>query len=97
MQSLPPDLVSYQRTPEFTEATIPRGLRQRHTTKAGVWGRIRVLGGRLRYVILEPQREEQILSPEAPGVVEPGVPHHVEPLGEVRFFVEFLRRPSQRA
>jgi hypothetical protein len=32
-----------------------------------------------------------VLSPDTPGVVEPEVPHEVEPLGGVRFFVEFLR------
>ena len=93
MKSLPPSLVSYHRTPEFTEATIPGALRRRHTTKVGVWARICVLEGALRYSILEPHPEEHLLSPESPGVVEPEVPHQVEPLREVRFFVEFLRSP----
>ncbi len=93
VKSLPPDVVSYHRTPEFTEATIPGALRRRHTTKAGVWARICVLRGSLRYLILEPQPEEQLLSPASPGVVEPEIPHQVEPVGEVRFFVELLRRP----
>ena len=91
MKSLPPDVAPYRRTPEFTETTVPDALRRRHTTKAGVWGRIQVLEGELRYRILEPQREEHVLSPERPGVVEPEVPHEVEPLGRVRFYVEFLR------
>jgi hypothetical protein len=28
------------------------------------------------------------------GVVEPRVPHEVEPSGTVRFYVEFLRSPG---
>lgn len=91
MKDLPPDVLPYQRTREFTESTIPSGLRSRHTTKAGVWGRIRVLEGTLRYRILEPTAEEHVLSPDLCGIVEPEVPHEVEPLGRVRFFVEFLR------
>jgi tellurite resistance-related uncharacterized protein len=91
LKSLPPNLVAYQRTPDFTEATIPGALRRRHTTKAGVWARICVLRGSLRYLILEPHPQEQLLSPGSPGVVEPGIPHQVEPVGEVQFFVEFLR------
>ena len=91
MKSLPPDVVPYQRTPEFSEATVPAALRNCHNTKAGVWGRIFVLRGSLRYRILEPDPEEQVLSPEHPGVVEPEVPHQIEPIGEVRFFVQFLR------
>ena len=92
MKSLPPDVAPYQRTREFTEATVPDALRRRHTTKAGVWARICVLEGSLRYRILEPVVEEHTLSAERTGVVEPEVPHEVEPLGAVRFYVEFLRR-----
>lgn len=91
MKSLPTEVAAYRRTPEFSQATLPAGLRRRHTTKAGVWGRICVLEGALRYRILEPQLEEHLLTPQHPGVVEPEVPHEVEPVGEVRFFVEFLR------
>jgi tellurite resistance-related uncharacterized protein len=91
VKTLPPDVSAYQRTREFTEATVPDALRRRHTTKPGVWARIQVLEGSLRYRILEPVPEEHVLSPERFGVVEPEVPHEVEPLGTVRFFVEFLR------
>ena len=85
MKALPPDAVVYQRTAEFTESTVPAGLRSRHTTKAGAWGRICVLEGSLRYRILEPTLEEHLLTPDAPGIVEPEVPHEVEPIGAVRF------------
>ena len=89
---LPADVAPYQRTREFSEATVPAGLRRRHTTKPGVWGRIAVLEGTLLYRILEPQVEEHLLSPELPGVIAPGVPHEVEPRGKVRFYIEFLRK-----
>ena len=92
MKRLPADVVPYQRTREFSETTVPSALKRRHTTKVGVWARICVLEGQLRYRILEPPPEEHVLTPVSPGVVEPGVPHAVEPLGEVRFYVEFLRR-----
>jgi len=91
---LPPDVAPYARTAEFTEATVPAGLLRSHTTKAGSWGLIHVLEGRLAYRITDPRRpaSETILSPESePGVVEPTILHEVEPLGKVRFYVEFLR------
>jgi tellurite resistance-related uncharacterized protein len=91
VKTLPEDVAPYRRTPEFTESTLPDALRSRHTTKAGVWARIQVLEGSLRYRILEPTREEHVLSPERPGIVEPEVPHEVELEGRVRFYVEFLR------
>ena len=40
-------LAPYKRTPVFDETTLPDGLRREHRTKAGVWGIIRVLEGRL--------------------------------------------------
>jgi len=91
---LPNDVRPYRRTDVFTEATVPAALRRAHNTKAGVWGLIHVLEGRLAYRITDPSRppSEQMLTPEGPlGVVEPGVLHEVEPLGAVRFFVEFHR------
>lgn len=94
MKSIPEEAEPYQRTKEFSESSIPAGLRKRHNTKVGVWGRICVLEGRLLYRILEPELEELVLAPGQNGVVEPEVLHEVEPIGEVRFFVEFLRLPS---
>lgn len=94
MKSLPNDACGYQQTPEFTETTIPAGLLRRHSTKPGVWGRIHLLEGILQYRILEPVVEELELKPGLDGIVEPEVPHEVEPVGRVRFFVEFLKIPE---
>ncbi len=74
---------------------MPRGLLHRHTTKAGVWGRIEVLEGELVYRVLEPVIREERLSPARVGIVPPELPHEVELVGPVRFFVEFLRRPPE--
>ena len=91
MKSLPPDVAPYRQTQEFTDSDVPAGLLREHTTKAGVWGRIRVIEGSLRYRILEPVVEEMLLEPGIDGIVEPQVRHQVEPCGPTRFFVEFLR------
>jgi tellurite resistance-related uncharacterized protein len=93
LKSIPANAVAYHRTPEFSEATIPPALSSRHSTKRDVWGRICVVRGKLRYRILEPELEEHTLSPHQPGVIEPQVHHEVEPIGAVRFYVEFLRVP----
>ena len=90
---LPAQCVAYKQTPEFTEATVPAGLLRDHTTRAGVWGRIVVLAGELRYRVPS-LAVDQLLTPAAPGIVAPEVPHSVEPAGPVRFFVEFLRYTS---
>lgn len=87
----PPSAVPYKRTPVFDENTLPAGLRREHRTKAGVWGVIRVLDGRLRYQVLEPP-SEAILEPGRPGLICPDEPHRVEPLGPMRMQVEFYDR-----
>lgn len=89
-EQLPQGLTAYKRTPIFDSEALPSALRQNHSTKPGVWALIHVLEGRLAYTILEP-RAEHILGPDTPGVVQPEQPHRVEPLGKVRFFVEFYR------
>lgn len=89
----PDDARPYQRTREFDAVTLPAGLRSRHSTKRGVWARIHVVEGRLRYRIHEPFALEEMIRPDSPGVVLPEVPHDVEPMGAVRFFVEFHRVP----
>jgi len=92
--SLPPEVKPYKRTEVFTEATVPKGLLRAHSTKAGVWGLIHVTEGRLAYRVLDPRRapSDLVITAEGPpGVVEPAILHEVEPLGPVRFFVEFHR------
>ena len=80
----------YRTTPVFDQDSLPAALRQAHSTKAGIWGIIRVLEGRLRYVVPDPASEE-ILTPERCGLVRPEQLHFVEPLGAVRMQVEFYR------
>lgn len=95
---LPADVAPYKRTPLFTESSIPSGLLSNHSTKAGTWGLIVVEQGRLRYLITDPDREsgDWLLTPDSePGLVEPTVLHRVEPLGSVRFYVQFLRTSGE--
>lgn len=91
MKTLPIDVVLYKSTPEFNQDSVPVGLQRKHTTAVGVWGRIVVHEGSLRYVIEEPEVEEHLLVQGIPGIVEPQVAHHVVIEVPVRFRIEFLR------
>jgi tellurite resistance-related uncharacterized protein len=91
MKSLPDSLTHYKSTPEFNADSVPAGLLKSHRTAENVWGRIRIIEGSLRYHILEPEPETLLLTPDRHGVVEPGIQHQVEPIGPVRFCVDFLR------
>jgi|SRR5690242_16954077 len=90
---IPEGFVAYKRTSEFTEQTVPDALRKDHSTKEGVWAKIRVTEGKLRYRIPK-LGVEMDLSPDKTGIVLPEILHSVEPLGTVRFFVEFYRAPE---
>lgn len=91
MKELPENVTVYKRTPDFNQETIPAGLLKAHTTKEGTWGKICVSKGHLLYTIETEPQETIELTPDRYGVVEPQVPHHVEPLEEVQFHVEFLK------
>lgn len=80
--------VPYRSTQVFDEDTLPAALRGEHKTKAGVWGVIRVIEGRLKLVLTD-SGETTILTPERPGVVLPEQTHRVEPQGRMRMQVDF--------
>jgi tellurite resistance-related uncharacterized protein len=93
-RALPDGAEHYRSTAVFTEATVPRGLLADHFTKAGVWGRITVLSGKLSYLISDPRREtfSVLLDPHsAAAIIEPTILHRVEPVGRVAFQVDFFR------
>jgi len=84
----------YRSTPVFDETTLPAALRGAHNTKAGVWGVIRVLEGRLVYTIIDPP-SQHVLTPDAPGLVSPQQKHFVTPVGRVRCRVDFYDAPPE--
>jgi len=90
-REIPPGYEPYRKTPVFDEKTIPAGLLRNHTTKRGIWARIRVTRGRLDYFLHGPFEVHERLTPAAPGIVVPEVEHHVAAAGPVSFQVEFLR------
>jgi tellurite resistance-related uncharacterized protein len=81
-------MTPYRTTPVFDQDSLPDALRREHSTKAGVWGVIRVLEGRLLYLVADPPSAE-LLTPDRPGLVRPCQVHRVETLGKVRMQVEF--------
>lgn len=84
-------IAPYRSTPVFDEASLPKALRERHNTKAGVWGVIRVLEGQLKLTFLDPP-SEQLLDSNRRGLVRPEQPHFVTPLGQMRMQVDFYDR-----
>jgi tellurite resistance-related uncharacterized protein len=86
---LPDGMEVYKSTPEFSEETVPAGLLKDHSLKSGVWGRLVVLEGSLRFCEGELRIE---VKPETRWHILPDVIHNVEVVGPVRFRVDFLKR-----
>jgi len=89
----PENFTPYKKTPVFTEESLPSGLKNDHSTKVGVWGKIIVTEGILQYRINSLKIETK-LSPGEPGIVLPEILHSVAPLGTVKFYVEFYKKPD---
>jgi len=91
---LPADLEVVRATDTWDERTMPAGLRRVHRVAAETWGRIRVEAGTLRFRAQTCSAVEVVLRAGAVQAIPPDVEHDVEPMGAVRFCVEFLR-PAQ--
>jgi tellurite methyltransferase len=90
---LPQEFQPYKRTPVFTETSIPAGLKKEHSTKSGVWAKIILTEGTLRYRV-DGLEIDTVLSPSEPGIVLPEILHSVSPIASVRFYVEFYKEPD---
>lgn len=86
-----PDGVEFVRvTPTFDEHTVPPGLIAAHQVAAGVWGRLVVHSGAVRFVF-EGAGERHDLTAGDTLAIPPETPHHLELTGAVRLAVEFHR------
>jgi tellurite resistance-related uncharacterized protein len=91
MPRLPPAAVCYKESPVFDQDSVPPGLLARHSLRAGTWGQIVVLDGRVDYVIEDEPALSFVLRPGVDGAVAPERPHHVRLQPGARFKVRFLR------
>lgn len=87
---LPEGLRLARSGPEWDERTMPKGLLRSHRLAGGTWGRLVVSEGRLRFTAATDPPTCVVLSSGCMQPVPPEVAHEVEPLGPVRFSIDFL-------
>ncbi|MET1755659.1 DUF1971 domain-containing protein [Novosphingobium sp. RD2P27] len=80
----------YKSTPVFDAHSLPDAIRNAHSTKAGVWGLLRVLEGRVSLIFHDPERVVEV-TPDNPAAIPPEAVHHVETDGPMRMQVDFYR------
>jgi tellurite resistance-related uncharacterized protein len=83
-------------TATWDEETMPTALRRAHRTASGVWGRICVESGSLRFVALTDPITDVVVAAGTVQPIPPDVQHHVERHGPVRFAIEFLGADAVR-
>jgi tellurite resistance-related uncharacterized protein len=81
--------VHVRTTDVFDNVTVPAGLLRSHRVAGGVWGRLVVHSGSLRFVF-EGDDEGPIVAPAGSTVViPPATPHHLQLDEPATFSVEF--------
>jgi tellurite methyltransferase len=93
---LPNHLLRIRTSPQWDEHTMPAGLERSHRIAEGTWGRIVVREGSLRFVAHTRPELNVILSSGLTQAIPPEVGHSVQPLGPVRFSIDFLSIPEDR-
>lgn len=91
---LPDGLKFARSSPEWDEKTMPAGLRRAHRIAGGMWGRIVVRRGQLRFVAATEPELDVVVGPDSAQAIPPEVEHEVRLLGPVRFSIDFLSIPS---
>ncbi|MGE3148260.1 MAG: DUF1971 domain-containing protein [Pseudorhodoplanes sp.] len=96
-KSLPAGFVAYGRSPEFTPENLPAKLQAAHATKAGTWGLLHVLEGKVLYRLEPPYEDQQLVAAGESVVIESGILHRVAFVEPGRFYVEFHRADDPAA
>lgn len=96
---IPNDFVHYKTTPLFTVNNIPKLFLFEHNTKAGVYGKICVATGSLKFYGFSERRgvieQEVVIHAGEEGISPPEYWHKVEFLSDdTTFHVEFYAQAS---
>jgi len=99
MPSIPDDFINYKSTPLFTKTNIPKMFLHLHNTKAGVYGKIIVTKGQLKFFGFAERRseveQEIILENGESAISPPEYWHKVEFLTEdTEFYVDFYAQKT---
>ncbi|QTD57798.1 DUF1971 domain-containing protein [Parasphingorhabdus cellanae] len=80
----------YRSTPVFDETSLPKALQAAHCIKAGSWGVLEVLSGRIHYVVEESQ-VTHLMSAGDWQLIQPEELHYVTLIGPMQMQVHFYR------
>ena len=93
---LPDGLQHVRTTDTFDQDHHPAGLRRAHRVADGVWARLVVHTGAVKFVFEDAPDAVIEAVAGASVVIPPGRLHHVDISGPVTFALEFHREPDRR-
>jgi len=94
MPTIPTDFVNYKSTPVFTPNNIPKMFLHLHNTRAGVYGKIKVTSGSLKFYGFTERRgaieQEAVIEKGESAISPPEYWHKVEFMtDDTEFRVDF--------
>ena len=93
---LPDGLRLVRSSPEWNAQNVPAALLRAHRLASGMWGRIAVHEGQLRFVASTEPALDIVCGPGTSQAIPPDVEHEVELRGAVRFTIDFLAIDESR-
>jgi tellurite resistance-related uncharacterized protein len=101
MNKIPENFVKYKSTPVFEKDSVPKMFLHLHNTRAGVYGKIRVISGTLKFFGFTQRKgdiEQEISIPAGDFAVSPPEYwHKVEFLTDnTRFQVDFYAQEGSK-
>ncbi len=91
---VPDDLGPVRASATWDEQTLPPAMLEAHRLGAARWAVLRVLAGRIRFVVIGEAGASHLLAAGATRGIPPGVPHRLEVLGPVRLTIDFFSVPG---
>ncbi|MCK5820215.1 MAG: DUF1971 domain-containing protein [Psychromonas sp.] len=94
MLKIPSDFVNYKSTSTFTKESVPKMFLHLHNTRAGVYGKIVVTSGQLKFYGFKERRgqieKEVLIKKNESAISPPEYWHKVEFLtDDTEFYVDF--------
>lgn len=84
------DKTPYKKTPIFNAKNVPKAILEKHNTKEGVWGKLVVVSGSLKFIDID-KGEEVILIKGKQQIIEPTKWHKIVLIDNPEFYIEFFK------
>lgn len=97
MPKLPEGLEPYRVTDDLKDMGVARELLNERKFKEGVWAKIIIRTGHLKFIVGTPSAKTFVLNNEFYGILPPKGDYSIEALPDLEFFIEFYQKTKVEA